>query len=239
MYNIIKTVLWVMGGDSTEYVYKLSVFCAALLVVAVSGVWVIRGFAENSKYYKVTAVITSITDFSTERSNRYLNGVKVAMAEVTYEAPYRRPGSFSITEDEKDKYSVGDELPYYGFEGTNYFNPASSAISEMTENLFAPILIFLTSAIVLAAIKMNVQKIKDAAYFCPKAFAFSVLLTVLCAGYTVYTVFIYNSHAIYFAGLAEFFAQLGSIVLSVAALIMVIIVWAIALQRLKKRSKYE
>lgn len=244
MYNIIKTVLWVMGGDSTEYVYKLSVFCAALLVAAVSGVWVIRGFAENSKYYKVTAVITSITDFSTEHSNRYRvlpNGeeVKIAMAEVTYEAPYRRPGSFSITEDEKDKYSVGDELPYYGFEGTDYFNPASAARAEMTENLFAPILIFLTSAIVLAAIKMNVQKIKDAAYVCPKAFAFSVLLTVLCAGYTVYTVFIYDSHAIYFAGLAEFFAQLGSIVLSVAALIMVIIVWAIALQRIKKRSKYE
>ncbi len=83
------------------------------------------------------------------------------------------------------------------------------------------------------------DKIKDAAYFCPKAFAFSVLLTVLCAGYTVYTVFIYDSHAIYFAGLAEFFAQLGSIVLSVAALIMVIIVWAIALQRIKKHSKYE
>ena len=226
-----------------EYVNKLAVFCAALLVAAVSGLWVIRGFSENSKYYKETAVITSITDFSTEHSNysRILpNGekIKVAMAYVTYETPYRRPKQFSITEDEKDKYSVGDELPYYGFEGTDYFVDASTARSEMTTNLFAPILIFLTSAIVLFAIKMNVSKIKDAAYVCPKAFVFSVLLTVLCAGYTVHAVFIYSG-GMYFAGLAEFFAQLGSIVISFAALIVEIIVWTITLKLVKKRSNYE
>ncbi len=226
-----------------EYVNKLAVFCAALLVAAVSGIWVIRGFVENSKYYKETAVITSITDFSTERSNysRILpNGekIKVAMAYVTYEAPHRRPKQFSITEDEKDKYSVGDELPYYGYEGTDYFKDASTAKFEMTENLFAPIFLFLTSAIVLFAIKMNVSKIKDAADVCPKAFVFSVLLTVLCAGYTVYAVFTYNG-GIYFAGLAEALAQLGSIVLSVVALIVEIIVWTMTLKQVKKCSKQQ
>lgn len=225
-----------------EYVNKLSVFCAALLVTAVSVIWVIRGFAENSKYYKETAVITSITDFSTENSNYYRilpNGeeIKVAMAYVTYETPYRRPKEFSITEDEKDKYSVGDELLYYGFEGTDYFKPASTAKAEMTANLFAPILIFLTSAIILASTKMNVPKIKDAADVCTKAFVFSFFLTVFCVGYTVYTVFIYDDEAIYFSGLGEAFAQLGSIVLSVAALIMEIIVWSIALKQIKKYSK--
>lgn len=220
-----------------EYAKKLAVFCVALLVAAVSGVWVIRGFVENSKYYKKTAVITSISDFSTEHSNLYINGVKVAIAYVTYEAPYNKPGTFSITEDKKDKYSVGDELPYYGFKGTDYFKPASTAIEEMVENLFAPVLIFLTSVIVLAAVKMNVQKIKDAADVCPKAFAFSKFLTVLCAGYTFYILFIWDNHAMYFAGLAEFFAQLGSIVLSVAALIVEIIVWSIALKQVKKYGK--
>lgn len=223
-----------------EYANKLAVFCAAMLAAAVSMVWVIRGFAENSKYHKEMTVITSISEFSEENSNHYRGGlptsegegVKIPMAYVTCEAPQRLPEKFRITEDEKDKYSVGDELPYYGVDGTTSFLPADMAIYRMVRNLFAPVLIFIISAVVLAAAKKKIPKIKDNVYLCPKAFVFSVILTVLCVGCTVYAV-LYNNSGI-FGGLAEAFAQLGSIALSVIALIAEIIVWAVAVKRLKK-----
>lgn len=208
---------------------KLSIFCISLLIAVVSGLWVIRGFIENSKYYRITATITSISDFSAEQSNRYRvleNGeeIRIPIARVTYMYSDYYYKSFIIEESDKDKYHVGDEMLYYGFKGTNYIDSAYSARARMADNLTVPILIFLVSFINLFSTKIFPQRLREAAAEAPGIFKFSVVLMLLCAWCTIYALFIYEDNSMFF-GFGEFFVPLGSVVLTFIAVVIEAVVW--------------
>ena len=80
----------------TDKLKKAALFICTLIVLTVSLLWVAWGIRENSRYHRITAKITEISEFSTENSNFYKNksdNEKYTAAYVTYK--YKASNSIS------------------------------------------------------------------------------------------------------------------------------------------------
>ena len=60
----------------TKNLKKTACFICAFTVLTVSLLWLAWGIKENTKYHRITAQITDISEFSTENSNFYKSNGK-------------------------------------------------------------------------------------------------------------------------------------------------------------------
>lgn len=229
---------------SIKAVRKAACFFCALTVLTVSVLWLIWGIKENSKYHKITAKITYISDFSTENSNYYKDfesGLKYAAAKAQY-SYYNTYGihcigSFTIYETEKDKYSTGGEYILYEHDSFSGTLGKYRAEHDMAVRIIIPLIFAVPALIVTIAGISSPTDLRGIKDIFGKAFIFSLAVFILCTGNTVYTLFIWRSKAIFFSGLEEFFNRAGSILFSVILLVAEIIVWCVMTGRLKKEKQ--
>lgn len=63
-------------------------------------------------------------------------------------------------------------------------------------------------------------------------FILSIVIYVLCAGYTAYILFFWRTTAIYFSGLDELFHMAGTILMCAVGVIVDAVVWGVSISRL-------
>lgn len=223
----------------TDKLKKAALFICTLIVLTVSLLWVAWGIRENSRYHRITAKITEISEFNTENSNFYKNksdNEKYTAAYVTYKykasnSTYRSD-DFIIYEFEKDKYAVGDDYYIYKVDGWNNTITEHMAQRDMSDNLAMPLIVAVLSFI--AAVK-NIKGLKyfglaaEKLQFC---FILSIVIYVICAGYTAYTLFFWQSTAIFFSGLDELFHMANAILMCAVGVIADAVVWGVSISRL-------
>lgn len=222
----------------TKKLKKTACFICAFTVLTVSLLWLAWGIKENTKYHRITAQITDISEFSTENSNFYKSDGKekytAANANYKYKDLYGKyhTDEFTIYEFESDKYAVGDNYYIYQVDGWRDPIAESLAKSDMLDNLVWPV-IFTASALIVTL--LNAKGLK---YFGIAAdrFQFQFILTiviyVLCAGYTAYILFFWQTTAIYFSGLDELFHMAGAILMCAVGVIADAVVWGVSISRL-------
>lgn len=222
----------------TKKLKKTACFICAFTVLTVSLLWLAWGIKENTKYHRITAQITDISEFSTENSNFYKSDGKekytAANANYKYKDLYGKyhTDEFTIYEFESDKYAVGDNYYIYQVDGWRDPIAESLAKSDMLDNLVWPV-IFTASALIVTLLNANGLK-----YFGIAAdrFQFQFILTiviyVLCAGYTAYILFFWQTTAIYFSGLDELFHMAGAILMCAVGVIVDAVVWGVSISRL-------
>ncbi len=222
----------------TKKLKKTACFICAFTVLTVSLLWLAWGIKENTKYHRITAQITDISEFSTENSNFYKSDGKekytAANANYKYKDLYGKyhTDEFTIYEFESDKYAVGDNYYIYQVDGWRDPIAESLAKSDMLDNLVWPV-IFTASALIVTL--LNAKGLK---YFGIAAdrFQFQFILTiviyVLCAGYTAYILFFWRTTAIYFSGLDELFHMAGAILMCAVGVIVDAVVWGVSISRL-------
>ena len=222
----------------TKKLKKTVCFICAFTVLTVSLLWLAWGIKENTKYHRITAQITDISEFSTENSNFYKSDGKekytAANANYKYKDLYGKyhTDEFTIYEFESDKYAVGDNYYIYQVDGWRDPIAESLAKSDMLDNLVWPV-IFTASALIVTL--LNAKGLK---YFGIAAdrFQFQFILTiviyVLCAGYTAYILFFWQTTAIYFSGLDELFHMAGAILMCAVGVIVDAVVWGVSISRL-------
>lgn len=222
----------------TKKLKKTACFICAFTVLTVSLLWLAWGIKENTKYHRITAQITDISEFSTENSNFYKSDGKekytAANANYKYKDLYGKyhTDEFTIYEFESDKYAVGDNYYIYQVDGWRDPIAESLAKSDMLDNLVWPV-IFTASALIVTL--LNAKGLK---YFGIAAdrFQFQFILTiviyVLCAGYTAYILFFWQTTAIYFSGLDELFHMAGAILMCAVGVIVDAVVWGVSISRL-------
>lgn len=222
----------------TKNLKKTACFICAFTVLTVSLLWLAWGIKENTKYHRITAQITDISEFSTENSNFYKSGGKekytAANAEYEYKDLYGQyhTDEFTIYEFESDKYAVGDNYYIYQVDGWRDPIAESLAKSDMLDNLVWPV-IFTVSALIVTL--LNAKGLK---YFGIAAdrlqfqFILSIVIYVLCAGYTAYILFFWRTTAIYFSGLDELFHMAGAILMCAVGVIVDAVVWGVSISRL-------
>lgn len=222
----------------TKKLKKTACFICAFTVLTVSLLWLAWGIKENTKYHRITAQITDISEFSTENSNFYKSDGKekytAANANYKYKDLYGKyhTDEFTVYEFESDKYAVGDNYYIYQVDGWRDPIAESLAKSDMLDNLVWPV-IFTASALIVTLLNANGLK-----YFGIAAdrFQFQFILTiviyVLCAGYTAYILFFWQTTAIYFSGLDELFHMAGAILMCAVGVIVDAVVWGVSISRL-------
>lgn len=222
----------------TKKLKKTACFICAFTVLTFSLLWLAWGIKENTKYHRITAQITDISEFSTENSNFYKSDGKekytAANANYKYKDLYGKyhTDEFTIYEFESDKYAVGDNYYIYQVDGWRDPIAESLAKSDMLDNLVWPV-IFTASALIVTL--LNAKGLK---YFGIAAdrFQFQFILTiviyVLCAGYTAYILFFWRTTAIYFSGLDELFHMAGAILMCAVGVIVDAVVWGVSISRL-------
>lgn len=222
----------------TKKLKKTTCFICAFTVLTVSLLWLAWGIKENTKYHRITAQITDISEFSTESSNFYKSGGKekytAANANYKYKDLYGKyhTDEFTIYEFESDKYAVGDNYYIYQVDGWRDPIAESLAKSDMIDNLVWPV-IFTVSALIVTL--LNAKGLK---YFGIAAdrfqfqFILSIVIYVLCAGYTAYILFFWRTTAIYFSGLDELFHMAGAILMCAVGVIVDAVVWGVSISRL-------
>lgn len=222
----------------TKKLKKTACFICAFTVLTVSLLWLAWGIKENTKYHRITAQITDISEFSTENSNFYKSDGKekytAANANYKYKDLYGKyhTDEFTIYEFESDKYAVGDNYYIYQVDGWRDPIAESLAKSDMLDNLVWPV-IFTASALIVTL--LNAKGLK---YFGIAAdrfqfqFVLSIVIYVLCAGYTAYILFFWRTTAIYFSGLDELFHMAGAILMCAVGVIVDAVVWGVSISRL-------
>ena len=222
----------------TKKLKKTACFICAFTVLTVSLLWLAWGIKENTKYHRITAQITDISEFSTENSNFYKSDGKekytAANANYKYKDLYGKyhTDEFTVYEFESDKYAVGDNYYIYQVDGWRDPIAESLAKSDMLDNLVWPV-IFTVSALIVTL--LNAKGLK---YFGIAAdrlqfqFVLSIVIYVLCAGYTAYILFFWQTTAIYFSGLDELFHMAGAILMSAVGVIADAVVWGVSISRL-------
>lgn len=102
----------------------------------------------------------------------------------------------------------------------------------MLDNLVWPV-IFTVSALIVTL--LNAKGLK---YFGIAAdrlqfqFILSIVIYVLCAGYTAYILFFWRTTAIYFSGLDELFHMANAILMCAVGVIADAVVWGVSISRL-------
>lgn len=222
----------------TKDLKKTACFICAFTVLTVSLLWLAWGIKENAKYHRITAQITDISEFSTENSNFYKSGGKekytAANAAYEYKDLYGQyhTDEFTVYEFESDKYAVGDNYYIYQVDGWRDPIAESLAKSDMLDNLVWPV-IFTVSALIVTL--LNAKGLK---YFGIAAdrlqfqFILSIVIYVLCAGYTAYILFFWRTTAIYFSGLDELFHMANAILMCAVGVIADAVVWGVSISRL-------
>lgn len=222
----------------TKKLKKTACFICAFTVLTVSLLWLAWGIKENTKYHRITAQITDISEFSTENSNFYKSDGKekytAANANYKYKDLYGKyhTDEFTVYEFESDKYAVGDNYYIYQVDGWRDPIAESLAKSDMLDNLVWPV-IFTVSALIVTL--LNAKGLK---YFGIAAdrlqfqFILSIVIYVLCAGYTAYILFFWRTTAIYFSGLDELFHMAGAILMCAVGVIVDAVVWGVSISRL-------
>ncbi len=228
----------------TDKLKKAALFICTLIVLTVSLLWVAWGIRENSRYHRITAKITEISEFNTENSNFYKNksdNEKYTAAYVTYKykasnSTYRSD-DFIIYEFEKDKYAVGDDYYIYKVDGWNNTITEHMAQRDMSDNLAMPLIVAFLSFI--AAVK-NIKGLKyfglaaEKLQFC---FILSIVIYVICAGYTAYTLFFWQSTAIFFSGLDELVHMAATILVCAVGVIADAVAWKVSINRLPDKGE--
>lgn len=222
----------------TKKLKKTACFICAFTVLTVSLLWLAWGIKENTKYHRITAQITDISEFSTENSNFYKSNGKEKYTAANANYKYKdlngkyHTDEFTIYEFESDKYAVGDNYYIYQVDGWRDPIAESLAKSDMLDNLVWPV-IFTASALIVTL--LNAKGLK---YFGIAAdrfqfqFILSIVIYVLCAGYTAYILFFWRTTAIYFSGLDELFHMAGAILMCAVGVIVDAVVWGVSISRL-------
>lgn len=222
----------------TKKLKKTACFICAFTVLTVSLLWLAWGIKENTKYHRITAQITDISEFSTENSNFYKSDGKEKYTAANANYKYKdlngkyHTDEFTIYEFESDKYAVGDNYYIYQVDGWRDPIAESLAKSDMLDNLVWPV-IFTASALIVTL--LNAKGLK---YFGIAAdrfqfqFILSIVIYVLCAGYTAYILFFWQTTAIYFSGLDELFHMAGTILMCAVGVIVDAVVWGVSISRL-------
>lgn len=222
----------------TKKLKKTACFICAFTVLTVSLLWLAWGIKENTKYHRITAQITDISEFSTENSNFYKSDGKEKYTAANANYKYKdlngkyHTDEFTIYEFESDKYAVGDNYYIYQVDGWRDPIAESLAKSDMLDNLVWPV-IFTASALIVTL--LNAKGLK---YFGIAAdrfqfqFVLSIVIYVLCAGYTAYILFFWQTTAIYFSGLDELFHMAGTILMCAVGVIVDAVVWGVSISRL-------
>lgn len=222
----------------TKKLKKTACFICAFTVLTVSLLWLAWRIKENTKYHRITAQITDISEFSTENSNFYKSDGKEKYTAANANYKYKdlngkyHTDEFTIYEFESDKYAVGDNYYIYQVDGWRDPIIESLAKSDMLDNLVWPV-IFTVSALIVTL--LNAKGLK---YFGIAAdrfqfqFVLSIVIYVLCAGYTAYILFFWQTTAIYFSGLDELFHMAGAILMCAVGVIVDAVVWGVSISRL-------
>lgn len=222
----------------TKKLKKTACFICAFTVLTVSLLWLAWGIKENTKYHRITAQITDISEFSAENSNFYKSDGKEKYTAANANYKYKdlngkyHTDEFTIYEFESDKYAVGDNYYIYQVDGWRDPIAESLAKSDMLDNLVWPV-IFTVSALIVTL--LNAKGLK---YFGIAAdrfqfqFILSIVIYVLCAGYTAYILFFWQTTAIYFSGLDELFHMAGAILMCAVGVIVDAVVWGVSISRL-------
>ena len=222
----------------TKKLKKTACFICAFTVLTVSLLWLAWGIKENTKYHRITAQITDISEFSTENSNFYKSDGKekytAANANYKYKDLYGKyhTDEFTIYEFESDKYAVGDNYYIYQVDGWRDPIAESLAKSDMLDNLVWPV-IFTVSALIVTL--LNAKGLKFFGIAADRfqfQFILSIVIYVLCAGYTAYILFFWRTTAIYFSGLDELFHMAGAILMCAVGVIVDAVVWGVSISRL-------
>lgn len=222
----------------TKKLKKTACFICAFTVLTVSLLWLAWGIKENTKYHRITAQITDISEFSTENSNFYKSDGKekytAANANYKYKDLYGKyhTDEFTIYEFESDKYAVGDNYYIYQVDGWRDPIVESLAKSDMLDNLVWPVIFTVSALIVTLLNAKGLKYFGNAADRFQFQFILSIVIYVLCAGYTAYILFFWRTTAIYFSGLDELFHMAGAILMCAVGVIVDAVVWGVSISRL-------
>ncbi len=222
----------------TKKLKKTACFICAFTVLTVSLLWLAWGIKENTKYHRITAQITDISEFSTENSNFYKSDGKekytAANANYKYKDLYGKyhTDEFTIYEFESDKYAVGDNYYIYQVDGWRDPIAESLAKSDMLDNLVWPVIFTVFALIVTLLNAKGLKYFGIAADKFQFQFILSIVIYVLCAGYTAYILFFWRTTAIYFSGLDELFHMAGTILMCAVGVIVDAVVWGVSISRL-------
>ncbi len=222
----------------TKKLKKTACFICAFTVLTVSLLWLAWGIKENTKYHRITAQITDISEFSTENSNFYKSDGKekytAANANYKYKDLYGKyhTDEFTIYEFESDKYAVGDNYYIYQVDGWRDPIAESLAKSDMLDNLVWPVIFTVFALIVTLLNAKGLKYFGIAADRFQFQFILSIVIYVLCAGYTAYILFFWRTTAIYFSGLDELFHMAGAILMCAVGVIVDAVVWGVSISRL-------
>jgi len=222
----------------TKNLKKTACFICAFTVLTVSLLWLAWGIKENTKYHRITAQITDISEFSTENSNFYKSNGKekytVANAAYEYKDLYGKyhTDEFTVYEFESDKYAVGDNYYIYQVDGWRDPIAESLAKSDMLDNLVWPVIFTFSALIVTLLNAKGLKYFGIAADRLQFQFILSIVIYVLCAGYTAYILFFWRTTAIYFSGLDELFHMANAILMCAVGVIADAVVWGVSISRL-------
>ena len=222
----------------TKKLKKTACFICAFTVLTVSLLWLAWGIKENTKYHRITAQITDISEFSTENSNFYKSDGKekytAANANYKYKDLYGKyhTDEFTIYEFESDKYAVGDNYYIYQVDGWRDPIAESLAKSDMLDNLVWPVIFTISALIVTLLNAKGLKYFGIAADRLQFQFILTIVIYVLCAGYTAYILFFWRTTAIYFSGLDELFHMAGAILMCAVGVIVDAVVWGVSISRL-------
>lgn len=222
----------------TKKLKKTACFICAFTVLTVSLLWLAWGIKENTKYHRITAQITDISEFSTENSNFYKSDGKekytAANANYKYKDLYGKyhTDEFTVYEFESDKYAVGDNYYIYQVDGWRDPIAESLAKSDMLDNLVWPVIFTVFALIVTLLNAKGLKYFGIAADRFQFQFILSIVIYVLCAGYTAYILFFWRTTAIYFSGLDELFHMAGAILMCAVGVIVDAVVWGVSISRL-------
>lgn len=222
----------------TKKLKKTACFICAFTVLTVSLLWLAWGIKENTKYHRITAQITDISEFSTENSNFYKSDGKekytAANANYKYKDLYGKyhTDEFTVYEFESDKYAVGDNYYIYQVDGWRDPIAESLAKSDMLDNLVWPVIFTVSTLIVTLLNAKGLKYFGIAADRFQFQFILTIVIYVLCAGYTAYILFFWRTTAIYFSGLDELFHMAGAILMCAVGVIVDAVVWGVSISRL-------
>ena len=222
----------------TKKLKKTACFICAFTVLTFSLLWLAWGIKENTKYHRITAQITDISEFSTENSNFYKSDGKekytAANANYKYKDLYGKyyTDEFTVYEFESDKYAVGDNYYIYQVDGWRDPIAESLAKSDMLDNLVWPVIFTVSTLIVTLLNAKGLKYFGIAADRFQFQFILTIVIYVLCAGYTAYILFFWRTTAIYFSGLDELFHMAGAILMCAVGVIVDAVVWGVSISRL-------
>ena len=185
---------------------RLALVFNSFIVFAVALVWLISGIYENSGFIKRTAVVTAVSEMSTENTNMYdQNYQPIGMAYAHYEyyiGSVRHTDSLSFY-DGYDEYSVGDEIILYFHRDHGDIWYEENAVSDMLDNTVPSFLFVIISSVVMVCGIKKMSEFIELCMFYKSSVIISLIIAGACTAYTVYMLFFYDSFAMYFAGLAE------------------------------------